>query len=302
MNIEGIIANFDRDGYVLLPQVISAAELADLQEDSAHIIEEGYEGKEPESDYFSDPLPDTGEVVFHRVQYVFPKARSNSFIKLLAHPLILQVVQRLLGDDFICEAEAFVFKLPGNGKEVPVHCDGDPSQPDVMPLVFNVDYYLDDATPENGCLLAAPGSHKLNLSGPEVVAQGFDFPGLVELPVKAGDVLFHNTRLVHGSRRNSANSLRRTLYYAFHSLSATARQGSPEPGTSLLRPGQPVPESWIQERLRLMMHAIDLRKETSYGGDEVPFPYQPPDGYDAAWPTAGEKLNYRPALGYSKFY
>ena len=22
-----------------------------------------------------------------------------------------------------------------------------------MPLVFNVDYYLDDATPENGCLL-----------------------------------------------------------------------------------------------------------------------------------------------------
>ena len=97
MNFEGIVANFDRDGYVLLPQVISAAELADLQEDSAHIIEEGYEGKEPESDYFYDPLPDTGEVVYHRVQYVFPKARKNSFIKLLAHPLILQVVQRLLG-------------------------------------------------------------------------------------------------------------------------------------------------------------------------------------------------------------
>jgi len=77
---------------------------------------------------------------------------------LLAHPLVLQVVQRLLGDDFICEAEAFVFKVPGNGKEVPVHCDGDPSQPDVMEMVFNVDYYLDDATPENGCLLAAPGS------------------------------------------------------------------------------------------------------------------------------------------------
>ena len=302
MNIEGIVANFDRDGYVLLPQVISAAELADLQEDSAHIIEEGYEGKEPESDYFYDPLPDTGEVVFHRVQYVFPKARKNSFIKLLAHPLILQVVQRLLGDDFICEAEAFVFKLPGNGKEVPVHCDGDPSQPDVMPLVFNVDYYLDDATPENGCLLAAPGSHKLNLSGPEVVAQGFDFPGLVELPVKAGDVLFHNTRLVHGSRRNSANSLRRTLYYAFHSLSAAARQGEARTDGSYLRPGQTVPQGWIDDRLRLMMHAIDLRKETRYGRAEVPFPYQPPAGYDVAWPGAGEKLNYRPALGYNKFY
>ena len=302
MNIDAIAANFDRDGYVLLPQAICPEELAVLQEDSARIIEEGYEDKEPESDYFYDPLPDTGEVVYHRVQYVFPKARKNSFIKLLAHPLILQVVQRLLGDDFICEAEAFVFKLPGIGKEVPVHCDGDPSQPDVMELVFNVDYYLDDATPENGCLLVTPGSHKLNLSVQEVVAQGYDFPGLVELPVKAGDVLFHNVKLVHGSRRNSANSLRRTLYYAFHSLSAAARQGEPRSEGSYLRPGQTVPQSWIDDRLRLMMHAIDLRKETRFGREEVPFPYQPPAGYDVTWPSADEKLNYRPALGYSKFY
>ena len=302
MNIDEIVASFDRDGYVQLPQAIGLEELAALQEDSAHIIEEGYEGKEPESDYFFDALPDTGEVVFHRVQYVFPKARNNSFIKLLAHPLVLQVVQRLLGDDFICEAEAFVFKVPGNGKEVPVHCDGDPSQPDVMEMVFNVDYYLDDATPENGCLLAAPGSHKLNLSGEEVRAQGFDYPGLIELPVKAGDVLFHNVKLVHGSRRNSANSLRRTLYYAFHSLSAAAGQGEPRSEGSYLRPGQTVPQSWIDDRLRLMMHAIDLRKESSYGRDEVPFPYQAPAGYDVAWPSADETMNYRPALGYSKYY
>ena len=207
-----------------------------------------------------------------------------------------------MGDDFICEAEAFVFKTPGNGKEVPVHCDGDPSQPDVMEMVFNVDYYLDDATPENGCLLAAPGSHKLNLSVEDVKAQGFDYPGLIELPVKAGDVLFHNVKLVHGSRRNSADSLRRTLYYAFHSLGAAARQREPRSEGSYLRPGQTVPQSWIDDRLRLMMHAIDLRKKSSYGRDEIPFPYKPPAGYDVTWPSADEKMNYRPALGYSKYY
>ena len=133
MNIDDIVASFERDGYVLLPQAIGPEELAVLQEDSAHVIEEGYEGMEPESDYFYDPLPDTGEVVFHRVQYVFPKARNNSFIKLLAHPLILQVVQRLLGDDFICEAEAFVFKAAGERqggpgplrrRPQPAGCDG----------------------------------------------------------------------------------------------------------------------------------------------------------------------------------
>lgn len=200
MNLEEIAAKFDQDGYVLLPQVISKAELAILQEDTAHMIDEGYEGQEPESDYFYDPLPDTGEIVFHRVQYVFPKAKNNSFIKLLGHPFILQVVQHLLGDDFICEAEALVFKTPGNGKEVPIHCDGDPSEPNLMPLVFNVDYYLDDATSDNGCLLVAPGSHKLNLSAKAVQDQGFDFPGLVEVPVQAGDVLIHNIRVVHGSK------------------------------------------------------------------------------------------------------
>jgi len=50
------------------------------------------------------------------------------------------------------------------------------------------------------------------------------------------------------------------------------------------------------------MHAIDLRQQSSYGRDEVPFPYQPPAGYDVTWPTTGEKLNHRPVLGYSKFY
>lgn len=82
MNLEEIAAKFDQDGYVLLPQVISKAELAILQENTAHMIDEGYEGQEPQSDYFYDPLPDTGEVVFHRVQYIFPKAPNNSFVKL----------------------------------------------------------------------------------------------------------------------------------------------------------------------------------------------------------------------------
>ena len=295
MNLEEIAAKFDRDGYVLLPQVISKAELVRLQEDTAHMIDEGYAGKEPESDYFYDPLPDTGEIVFHRVQYIFPKAKHNSFVKLLGHPFILQVVHRLLGDDFICGAEALVFKTPGNGKEVPVHCDCDASDPKLAPLIFNVDYYLDDATQENGCLLAAPGSHKLNYSPAEVSRQGFDFPGLIPVPVQAGNVLIHNTRVVHGSKRNTGNSLRRTLYYEFQGLNAALTQGG-------IRPGFPVNETWIQDRIRLLMHAIDLRKETRYGQDEVPFAYQPPAGYAVPWPTADERVNYRPALGYNKYF
>ena len=142
---------------------------------------------------------------------------------------------------------------------------------------------------------AAPGSHKLNLAPSEVSRQGFDFPGLVEVPVKAGDVLIHNTRVVHGSQRNRGDSLRRTLYYEFQGLNAALIQGG-------IRPGSPVTESWIHDRLRLIMHAIDLRKQTPYGRDEVPFDYQPPAGYDVPWPRADETVNYRPALGHNKYF
>ena len=38
MNIDETVANFDRDGYVLLPQAICPEELAVLQEDSAYIM------------------------------------------------------------------------------------------------------------------------------------------------------------------------------------------------------------------------------------------------------------------------
>jgi len=258
------------------------------------MINEGPVGKEPASDYFSDVLPDSGESVFHRVQYIFPKAKNNSFVKLLGHPFILSVVQQLLGNDFICGAEALVFKTPGNGKEVPVHCDCDPNDPKLGPLVFNVDFYLDDATIENGCLLVAPGSHKTIYSHAELEEKGFSFPGLVEVPVKAGDVLIHNTRLVHGSERNQSETLRRTLYYEFRSLNVVSKHGI---GTGL-----PVNETWINERLRLLMHAIDLREASPYSEDEIPFQLVLPTGFEVTWPQPHEEINYRPALGYNKYF
>ena len=294
MELREIASRFDQNGYVHLPQVITGEELAILQEDSSHIINEGPAGKEPATDYFFDLLPNSGESIFHRVQYIFPKAKNNSFAKLLGHPYILSVVQQLLGNDFICGAEALVFKTPRNGKEVPIHCDCDPTDKNYSPFVFNVDFYLDDATAENGCLLVAPGSHKLNVTPAETNEKGFNFPGLVEVPVNAGDVLLHNTRLVHGSERNQSEALRRTLYYEFRALSVVSKQGM---GTGL-----PVNETWINERLRLIMHSIDLRQATPYSQGEIPFRYESPTGFKVPWPQPHEAINYRPALGYNKFF
>lgn len=161
LKIENIAAAFERDGFVHLKGVISPEELELLRVDSLEIIEGGWDRAEDSSDYFHDVLPDSGEDVFHRVQYVFPKAQRGSFITLLGHPFILQIVQHLLGADFLCAAEALVFKTAGNGREVTIHADCDPYDERLSPLIFNVDYYLDDSSLENGCLWVAPGTHKM---------------------------------------------------------------------------------------------------------------------------------------------
>lgn len=294
LDLDQIVSDFERDGFVRLEGLIAPQELQALREDSQLIIEGGYHNKPNPSDYFYANDPETGEEVFHRVQFIFPKAqRHNSFVALLGHPEILDIVQRLLGDDMVCSGEALVFKLPNNGREVAIHCDCNPADPGLSTdhLFFNIDIYLDDATSENGCLLVAPGSHKLKVSNPDLAQIGFNYPGLVEVPMRAGDVLLHNTRLVHGSHKSYAPTLRRTIYYEFHSMKWLVKDG--------IRPGFPVNQQWTQERLQLLKHAVELRQQQCYTQGETPFPYRLPVGYNVSDATP---VNYRPGLGYNKYY
>ncbi|BCM92978.1 hypothetical protein IAD21_04863 [Abditibacteriota bacterium] len=297
ISIEEAANAFLRDGYVHIPGLLNPAEVAALQADSAVIIEGGYENVEHPSDYFHDVLPDTGEDVFHRVQYVFPKAPQGSFVTLLAQPFVLELVQHLLGKDFLCAAEALVFKMPGNGREVTIHTDCDPFDERMAPLIFNVDYYLDSSSLENGCLWVEPGSHRgIEQRTPEEVFRGLNFSRMQPLPVKAGDVLLHNVRLIHGSPRSSgAGAMRRTLYYEFQSLGELLKQGGP-------RPGFAPTESFIRDRIRLLMHAINQRQRASFAQKETPFVYQAPSGFEPiARPALDEPVNLRPALGYNKY-
>lgn len=81
---------------------------------------------------------------------------------------------------------------------------------------------LDDCDEENGCLQIVPGTHDLPVlcSVPADASQSFtdDTVALPEgmtpvpIPMKAGDVLFFNGQVVHGSYPNtSANRFRRSL-------------------------------------------------------------------------------------------
>ena len=272
------VEDFHRDGFIRVPGLLSEGELRALQHDTQRIIDGGYEDVANPTDYRTAPDPDTGEDVFNRVQFVFSLATTepNPLLALLGHPQVQELAHALLGGDALCNAEALVFKLPGNGSEVPVHADCNPADRRTSDahLGFNVDFYLDDSTLENGCLLAAPGSHLARHPREEIKAAGFDFPGLQPVPMRAGDVLVHDIRLVHGSHRSRGRRLRRTLYYEFQSLGWMQREG--------VRPGAEtrIDDTWAKARIRLTRHAIEARKACPYAAGETPFDYRGPQGLE----------------------
>ena len=83
---------------------------------------------------------------------------------------------------------------------------------------------LDDATVENGCLEAAPGSHcegkqkqrdAEGFVGLEMDEAAFDMTRLTPIETKAGDVIFFGSLLAHRSLPNTSGRDRRALLYSF---------------------------------------------------------------------------------------
>lgn len=80
-------------------------------------------------------------------------------------------------------------------------------------------YYLNDTTPENGCLRVVPGSHKW--SHEERHAQAEDAKirnDEVDVPVKAGSLFIGDRRIMHATHANTSNTWRTCLTIAYAPL------------------------------------------------------------------------------------
>ena len=98
------------------------------------------------------------------------------------------------------------------------------------PTRIFLSYYLVDTGVANGCLRAIPGTHRKRIPlhdilppahGPEIQtldtshAAFADHPDAVDLPVKAGDLVINDARLLHAAHPNQTDS-RRTLLLQWH--------------------------------------------------------------------------------------
>lgn len=154
-------------------------------------------------------------------------AYDLSFLNYARVPVILDMVEQVLGPDFALWNSSFFAKPAHDGRKTPWHQDGEywPIRPVATCTVWMA---IDDSTPENGCLRVIRGSHKrrevldhttnpaTNLTlNQELPASAYDESDAVDIVLQRGQFSLHDVFLVHGSEANTSPRPRRGMTLRF---------------------------------------------------------------------------------------
>lgn len=246
---------FDTHGYLILRQWITGPLLARLQEAGDRWIADGLASGRKDEDYAFAPRED-GEVFF-RVNYLHEKGDPVS-LSLLGDPRVLGVAESLCGPNFVPTYESMVFKMTGDGEAIRWHKDAVHSR---RWRVFNFDLYLDESRKGAGALRVIPGSQTRAMDMCRLEQEhGWDHPDAIDVEMEPGDVLLHDTMVIHGSARALGSRLRRTIYYEFRAAEMIRAEG-------------PWDEEWIRRRMALV--PLGLHQHGLEFPGEQPFAWQP---------------------------
>ncbi len=229
------VAAFHREGYIVVDDVVSEAELAPIEA----IYQQFMQGDVPDMgrDFCDMSGPYTRAFEdFQIVNAVLPRVYRPELVGNIFERRAVSIARQLLGDTATLDYDQLLAKRPKQGAaQFAWHQDLGywPSTPQFDTLTATVSLALDDADSENGCLQVVPGSHRearlrphrpmlrasVGLNEREeshtLAAELGENDRVVELPVKRGSVSVHNERILHGSPGNRSDRWRRTYIVAF---------------------------------------------------------------------------------------
>jgi len=218
------IEHFNKNGFLKLEQCIGTELLILLQQATNEWIEKALsndaQGKQVNNTAIVPGKQNTRCVL--RINNIHEIGHTVTF-ELLQHPEIIGAVQSICGVNVITEYESLLVKQEADEQVIPWHQD----------VVYNRDFrvvtvgvYLDDSTPENGCLKIVPGTQyqKHDICA---LAQkhGFDSSDIMNVCAMPGDVIIHDAMIVHASDKSRSTNNRRTLYFEFRSVEHIRQEG-----------------------------------------------------------------------------
>lgn len=214
---EGRVSTFERDGWVVLPDVLGHGEVMEVRA----ALTEAAAASEAKG------IPT-------RMDYLDPGGRNIRvydliehhpvFADLVTHPAVIPYVAHLLDDDLGVSNFSANIALPGSQSMNP-HND----QSTVMPepwttrYTMNAIWCLHDTDEENGATRYLPGSHRFERFA-DVPAD--PTAGMRPFEASAGSVILMDGRLWHTSGANISAARERALLFAFYARSFLRHQNN----------------------------------------------------------------------------
>jgi hypothetical protein len=220
--------DFARDGFVVVPGLLSPAEVAELRD---HFMALHAAGPIPGC-FHPVPLTEAGgDILKAYPRMMHPHRISATAKRHMLHPAVLGVLEALLGEPVLAAQSMLYFKPP-SARGQALHQD---------------DYYLktspgrcvaawvalDPSDEGNGGMMVVPGTQDQPVLCPHEADPERSFtrdevdipPGLepVTVPLAAGDVLFFHGTLVHGSYPNTSRDRFRRAFICHYVAASTAR-------------------------------------------------------------------------------
>ena len=225
------------DGYTVIPNILKDPLLSNLKNWSDDVFD--HVPVDPKYRYQGSDIHVYTERIWTKMDIKADEKRFPDPIveKLIDYPDQKKVCAELGLENLKSRDNIILLSKPAFGPPLYWHQDfmnwNHPEAACPWPTVIFLSYYMNDTSRENGCLRVIPGSHRKrdllhdilpDAHGPEIqsiddlkhpVFQ--DHPDSIDVPLRAGDLIIADARLLHAAWPNKTNQ-RRTLVLAWHEV------------------------------------------------------------------------------------
>ena len=148
---------------------------------------------------------------------------SSKMMEMIQYNRFLDYVEKIMGPDIILHHSKLFLKPPKIGSAFPLHQDWSYFPTKNKSMIAAV-VHLTDTLENMGCIKLIPESHKLGQIEKsdghkfnKKIHGSFTLEKAKSITAKAGDVLFFNSSILHGSMPNTSLSPRKTILIQLYS-------------------------------------------------------------------------------------
>lgn len=192
-------------------------------------------------------------------------SHTEALLELLSIDTMQKIIKELSGPSSVVIYSDLLYKHQHPHPVIKWHQDSPHSRN--YPYL-NIGIYLDDANEDDGCLRYVPGTQSQLQPISELEKDyGWNPPGVVQQPAKAGDILVQDMMILHSSEPKRSPGARRTIYVEVRPIAGVTEQ-------------QEVSDTWLNSRKALMATLLNKIPEGYFSQSEKAFYGEPVENPD----------------------